>query len=210
VTQDLTSYNGRISYLSGLNNATKYLEIGVSKGTTFFPVDIRFKIAVDPCFRFDPSEHKQEGTHFFPIPSDEFFQKLDDNAPDVQNIFVPKPFAFDIIFIDGLHTFEQSYRDFENSLRYAHDKTLWLIDDTVPSDAYSAIPDMEMAYYKRSQAGGGSFWHGDIYKSPWHGDVYKTIFAIHDYHPECSYCTRIGENTETTVWRTDANDRHPR
>lgn len=34
---DFTSYNGRISYLSGLNNADKYLEIGVWGGEYLFP-----------------------------------------------------------------------------------------------------------------------------------------------------------------------------
>jgi len=53
---DLTSYNGRISFLSGLNNAAKYLEIGVSSGSTFFSVDIPFKVGVDPGFLFEPSD----------------------------------------------------------------------------------------------------------------------------------------------------------
>jgi hypothetical protein len=201
MAQDLTSYNGRIAYLSGLNSAVKYLEIGVAWGTTFFSVDMPFKIAVDPHFNFDPLDHTKNGTHFFQITSDEFFRKLDDDDLAIQDIFIPKPFTFDVIFIDGLHTFEQSYRDFKNSLRYAHNKTLWLIDDTTPCDAYSAIPDQEVSLYKRGQAG--------LDGIHWHGDVYKTVLAIHDYYPEISYCTLMGGNPQTILWKAKASDRKP-
>ena len=108
---------------------------------------------------------------------------------------------FDVIFIDGLHTFEQSLRDFENSLEYAHDHTFWLMDDTVPCDAYSALPDMDMASFKRKRAG--------LKVGPWHGDVYKTIFAIHDKHPEISYCTLVSGNPQTILWRSKGNRRQP-
>jgi len=199
--QDLTSSKGRIAYLSGLNNAAKYLEIGVAGGETFFYVDLPFKVAVDPRFLFDPVDHKKDGTHFFQIPSDEFFRKLDDNDLTIQDIFVQNPFTFDVIFIDGLHTFEQSYRDFKNSLRYAHEKTLWIIDDTVPCDVYSAIPDQEISCRRRAKAG--------LYGTPWHGDVYKTVFAIHDYHPDISYCTSMGGNPQTILWKTSASTRSP-
>jgi hypothetical protein len=196
---DFTSYNGRISYLSGLNGAKTYLEIGVWGGSTFFPVKIPVKVAVDPCFVFNPLEHKKEGTFFLEITSDNFFKKLDrgdlsfiGNDSSVKN-------KFDIIFIDGYHTFEQSLKDFENSLRYSHDKTLWLIDDTVPSDAYSALPDPEISRYKRKLAG--------LKRGDWHGDVYKTIFAIHDNHPDISYCTLMGGNPQTVLWKAPKSER---
>ena len=198
---DFTSYNGRISYLSSLNNATKYLEIGVWGGSTFFPVTIPFKVAVDPCFVFEPLEHKKDGTHFFEITSDEFFKKLDCGNLAFHPAFSTQPIKFDIIFIDGYHTFEQSFNDFKNSLRYSHDKTLWLIDDTVPSDAYSALSNPAISRYKRHQAG--------LDRGDWHGDVYKTIFAIHDYFPEISYCTVMGGNPQTVLWKAQRSTRAP-
>jgi len=199
--KDFTSYNGRISYLSSLNIAKTYLEIGVWSGSTFFPVQIPVKVAVDPCFVFDPLEHKKEGTFFLEITSDNFFKKLDSgDLSFVENDSTEKN-KFDIIFIDGHHTFEQSLKDFENSLRYSHEKTLWLIDDTVPSDAYSALPDPGISRYKRKLAG--------LERGDWHGDVYKTIIAIHDNHPDISYCTLMGGNPQTVLWKAPKSERTP-
>jgi hypothetical protein len=198
---DFTSYNGRISYLSGINNANRYLEIGVWSGSTFFPVQIPIKVAVDPCFVFDPEEHKRDGTYFLEITSDEFFEKLDRGEFSFGAGASSEKIKFDIIFIDGYHTFEQSFKDFENSLRYSHEKTLWLIDDTVPSDAYSALPDPAVSRYKRKLAG--------LERGDWHGDVFKTVFAIHDRYPEISYCTLMGANPQTVLWRAPKSGRAP-
>ena len=198
---DFTSYNGRISYLSGLNNARKYLEIGVWSGSTFFPVKIPIKVAVDPRFVFNPADHKKDGTYFLEITSDEFFLKLDRRELSFDAETSPEKIKFDVIFIDGYHTFEQSFKDFENSLRYSHEKTLWLIDDTVPSDAYSALPDPAVSRYKRKLAG--------LERGDWHGDVFKTIFAIHDRYPEISYCTLMGANPQTVLWRAPKSGRVP-
>ena len=198
---DLTSYNGRISYLSSLNNADKYLEIGVWGGDTFFPIKIPIKVAVDPCFVFNPEERKKNGTYFFQIESDEFFKKLDSGKLNLQNDGLNEKIKFDVIFIDGYHTFEQSYRDFKNSLKYSHERTLWLIDDTVPPDIYSSLPNPIISRYKRKLAG--------LEGGDWMGDVYKTIFAIHDTFPEISYCTLMGGNPQTVLWKTPSNKRKP-
>lgn len=196
---DLKTSNGRISYLGNLNNSKKYLEIGVWGGSTFLQVQVPIKFAVDPCFEFDTNEYIDESTFFFEITSDKFFKKLDSNRKFNEYSFNIEELKFDLIFIDGLHTFEQSLKDFENSLRYSHEKTLWLIDDTVPSDAYSALPNPEMSRYKRKLAG--------LERGDWHGDVYKTIFAIHDHHPEISYCTLMGGNPQTVLWKAPKSER---
>lgn len=198
---DFTSYNGRISYLSSLNHAQRYLEIGVWNGSTFFPVQIPIKVAVDPCFVFNPVEHKKDGSYFLQITSDEFFEKLDRGELSLGADYATEEVKFDVIFIDGYHTFEQSFKDFENSLRYSHERTLWLIDDTIPSDAYSALPDPAVSRYKRKLAG--------LERGDWHGDVFKTVFAIHDRHPEISYCTLMGANPQTVLWRAPKSGRTP-
>lgn len=178
----------RIKRLAAMNNARNYLEIGVFTGTTFVAVELPYKVGVDPCFKFDTKQYEAVGTTFCPVTSDEFFAQL--AAPGkLSGITSANPgeaVTFDIIFIDGLHTFEQSYKDFENSLAYAHDKTIWIIDDTVPSDPYSALPDQARCNAYREQAG--------VNSRAWHGDVFKTVFAIHDRHPEMAYCTPMGGN----------------
>jgi hypothetical protein len=199
--KDLKSYVGRISYLSSLNNANNYLEIGVWGGDTFFPVKIPIKVAVDPSFVFNPEEYKKSGTYFFQIESDEFFKKLDCGEINLKAYGSHEKIKFDIIFIDGYHTFEQSFKDFKNSLQYSHEKTLWLIDDTVPPDIYSSLPNPIISRYKRKLAG--------LAGGDWMGDVYKTIFAIHDNFPEISYCTLMGGNPQTVLWKTPFNKRKP-
>ena len=113
--------------------------------------------------------------------------------------FAANPDAnFDLVFLDGLHTFRQTYTDLINALRTCPDGPI-LIDDTVPSDEVSAIPDQEESRRERSRRG----WSG----SPWHGDVFKVILCVHDAHPELSVRT-IDDgsgNPQSVVWRSDMN-----
>lgn len=186
----------RINSISRLFGFKRYLEIGVQRGDTFFNVDMPHKTAVDPNFQFNIEEHQSQTIRFFPIPSDTFFQDFArerQNSPYREN--GEELFTFDIIFIDGLHTFEQSYRDFINSIQYSHEKTVWILDDTVPSDPWSCIPDMKKSHLYRRMA--------NIADLPWHGDVFKTVFAIHDNHPDFCYATQMNDgNPQTILWKT--------
>lgn len=203
---DLSASVGRIRYLASLRHARKYLEIGVRDGATFFAVPLPLKVGVDPAFTFDPTEQEVSGTRFFPLPSSLFFHKLKKRqvevwGPEKEGETMEDRPRFDIIFIDGLHTFEQSYKDFTDSLEFAHENTLWLFDDTVTCDKYSAIPNEEESLRLRKEAGCPG--------SPWHGDVYKTVMAIHDFHQEYSYCTLMGGNPQTVVWKAERSARNP-
>ena len=172
----------RIKRIARLMQAVSYLEIGVSKGRTFNALDFPRKVAVDPKFRFDTAEYRRAGVDFFETTSDAFFAEKAGSE------------KFDIIFIDGLHVFEQAYRDFCNSLKHAHDRTVWVIDDVVPTHELSALPDRLEARRRRREAG--------INAAAWHGDVYKVMFAIHDFHPDCSFVTTsTGGNPQSIVWR---------
>jgi hypothetical protein len=176
----------RINALAKVLGAQTYLEIGVRSGTTFFEVDIKNKFAVDPKFMFDTNAYAKDGhLHFFAVTSDEFFSLI--GASKHRNLF------FDIIFIDGLHTFEQSFTDFKNSLPFAHDKTVWIVDDTIPSSPYSAMPVMEDAFSLYQRLG--------YKKRPWHGDVFKTMFALHDFYLEYSFCSLL-EKSQSVIWKT--------
>jgi len=181
----------RIKTLAESLNFETYLEIGVNKGRTFFKVEMPEKTAVDPKFLFDASAHSEKGSSYCAVTSDTFFA----------NLTVKQ--KYDIIFLDGLHTFEQTYRDLCNSLLHAHDKTIFLIDDTRPSDVYSAYPQQRKALAYRQKAGGQT--------NQWHGDVYKVVFALHDFHPGLNYRTIIGSgNPQTLVWRSNKGWRSPR
>lgn len=181
----------RINYLAAGLKATKYLEVGVAKGRTFFGVKVEYKVAVDPKFQFDLTQHRSDSIRFFEVVSDRYF---------VEQAGVER---FDIIFLDGLHTFEQTLRDFCNSLSFSHDRTVWVIDDTLPSDVYSTIRDERKALEARKDAGGQGL--------SWHGDVFKTIFAVHDFFPCFSYCTlSTNGNPQTLIWRKPRRDFRPK
>jgi hypothetical protein len=148
-------------------------------------------VAVDPDFLFDFEPKKAPGTELHQVTSDAYFTDIAGGQ------------VFDFMFLDGLHEFEQTFRDFCSSQAHAHSRTVWLIDDTVPSDVYSAWPDNEKAVQLRKKAGGTG--------GAWHGDIFKVVFAIHDFFPTLSYVTiSTGGNSQTLVWKEPRTNFKPR
>jgi hypothetical protein len=185
-----THSSRRVNKLARALTAKTYLEVGVAHGDTFFAVEIASKTAVDPKFRFDPADFAGEGMQFRETASDEFFLAAGQIG------------KFDIVFLDGLHSFEQTFRDFCNALALAHDRTAILIDDTLPLDIYSSLPDQRSAIRFRRGAG--------LKGTPWHGDVYKVVFAIHDFFPMYNFRTITGSgNPQTLVWREPRREFKP-
>lgn len=182
----------RINKLAALNQARTYLEIGVAEGNTFHGVNINHKTAVDPEFLFDVSQYaNQPGQYYYNKKSDDFFQEV---GREISESARDDNFTWDIVYIDGLHTYEQAMADFINSFRYTNDRTIWIFDDTVPTDPWSTIPNMPLCYYFRKLAG--------IACGDWQGDVFKCIFDIHDFYPDFSYATVINAgNPQTIVWK---------
>ena len=70
-----------------------YLEIGCDNDENFSQINIENKIGVDPL---------KGGT--LRMTSDEFFKK--------------NQIRFDIIFLDGMHTYEQTIKDINNSIKF--------------------------------------------------------------------------------------------
>lgn len=108
----------------------KYLEIGCSDNNCFNNVDLPVaqKIGVDPI---------KGGTHR--MTSDVFFKNCTDN--------------FDIIFIDGLHIYEQVQKDIINSLSLLKDDGKIIIHDMIPKK-------WEMECVPRIY----NSWNGDVWK----------------------------------------------
>jgi len=181
----------RLNRLAAALDAQTYLEIGVHTGGTFARVQVVERTAVDPVFPFPVADHEDDVTIFAEMTSDEFFSGL------------PTGKTYDLIFIDGLHTFEQAYRDLCNAIVHSHPATPILMDDTVPSDVYSSLRDPEQAFAFRAAAGpdGGVAWHGD---------TFKVVFAVHDFHLALDYRTIVGSgNPQTLVWRSNTGPRRP-
>jgi hypothetical protein len=187
----LTGSARRINKLARGLDVTHYIEIGVNSGATFHAVEISQRTAVGPSFAFNPADFSSQKTIFAEVPSDKYFQLL---ASDI---------TYDIYFIDGLHTFEQTLRDFNNSVVHSHLRTVWLIDDTHPVDVYSTLTDPKWTMLFRHETGNKGL--------AWHGDVFKLICYIHDFMPSLDYRTIVGSgNGQTLVWRSNANRRVPR
>jgi hypothetical protein len=179
----------RVNHLLEVVGSERYLEIGVDRGDTLLGVQSADKTGVDPHPALDGSD-LPPGVDLQAVSSDVFFSRL------------PHERCFDVIFIDGLHTFEQTYRDLLNSLEHLSVPGFILIDDVWPSDAVSALPDQAEARRQRLALGHTS--------RDWHGDVYKVVIAIHDYHHSLQYRLIKGSgNVQALVWKERRAPRVP-
>lgn len=179
-----TEASGLINMLSlSRNLSDSYLEIGVENGLTLESVRIKCKIGVDPFPQF-LSTVLTFHTKSKVMQSDFFFEN---NTSKYQ-----------IIYLDGLHTFEQTYRDFINSLSATSNDGFIIVDDTVPIDEYSALPDQSAAYEAR-RIGANSM------ETSWHGDVFKLISVISEWNVPFLELATISdlENPKTVMWLHD-------
>jgi hypothetical protein len=173
----------RAERLNGLGRAIgarRYLEIGVEDGTTFRAVEVPVKVGVDPRLRFDPATVVTADVHLHAIGSDAFFAGPAAAYP-----------AFDLIYLDGLHTFGQTLRDLVASLSWAHRGTVWVIDDTCPASPTAALPSLAEALREERRLG--------LRSGGWTGDVFKVVCAVHDLFPQLDWRT-FPNHGQTVLW----------
>jgi len=184
----------RINALLRLTENKNYLEIGVERGLTFAGVVAELKYAVDPKFRFELKEFNNGVSRYFETTSDEFFATLQ-----------KEQILFDVIFLDGLHEFSQTYRDLVNSLNHLAPGGYILVDDVYPNDEFSFNPNQEQAYQQRAL----SVAPAPLEDYSWHGDIFKVMAIVHDYHQRLSYRTFFnkGSNPQSVIWREYSGDR---
>lgn len=117
-----------------------YLEIGVRHGASL-SLARRLATGVDPQPEVAnlPAQHR-----IVPLSSDDFFASA--GAKDV----IPPP---SLVFIDGLHTFEQTLRDFMHVERIADPEGAVVIDDVLPNHPIQA-----------SRVRQSAVWTGDVWK----------------------------------------------
>ncbi len=122
-----------IDYLIKKNNYLNYLEIGCDDDQLFSKVKIKNKIGVDPV----------SGGNVRKNSDDFFFENKD---------------KFDLVFIDGLHIYEQVKKDIINSLKCLNENGIILVHDCMPDSlSKQAVPR---------------------YKMKWNGDVWKAIVDL--------------------------------
>ena len=168
-----------------LFDAPSYLEIGVFDGTTFNAVKAPRKIAVDSKFSCDLEAARAavagQDVHFHECPSDDYFARIVGSE------------LFDVIFIDGLHTFDQTLRDLLNAIGHLREGGVIVIDDVIPPSYAASLPSLEENIAFREARG--------IKQIDWMGDVFRLIFFLRDYMPGFSFATLIENHGETVLWR---------
>ena len=82
------------------------------------------------------------------MTSDEFFEQNDEN--------------FDLIFLDGLHTYEQTIKDIDNSLKFLNNHGVVIIHDCLPKKIWNQIVPRIYGH-----------WNGDVWKAIVHARTYE-------------------------------------
>jgi hypothetical protein len=179
--------------LLALFEAPRYLEIGVSRGGTFHAVRAAEKVAVDPRFVFDVAEAQRLNptARYFQVTSDRYFGQIVD--PDER---------FDLVYLDGLHTAEQTLRDLLNALEFLKPDGIVVIDDVKPVTALAAIPDR--ATFARVR----QYLHSPA--KAWMGDVYKVVWFIETFLQQLSWRTVAENHGQAVVWRRRRSEVRPR
>lgn len=109
------------------NNYKKYLEIGTQYGNCFTQIDLprSSKYCVDLYKNFDDLDEE--------ISSDDFFKKCEE--------------TYDIIFIDGDHSYEQSLKDVLNALEVLNEGGVIVCHDCYPENIQETALDCKGTVY---------------------------------------------------------------
>lgn len=120
------------------------------------------KIAVAPCFNISTStkfkrffRNHNYNAKYYEITSDDFFALKDRQK------------TFGVIFVDGLHTFQQAKKDVENALQCLSNGGVLVMHDCNPPSKTAAVPAES---WEQSRSMKLPDWNRD-----WCGDVWKTI-----------------------------------
>lgn len=118
-----------IDYLIKKYDYKDYLEIGCDRDQLFSRIKLKNKIGVDPYSGGNVRK-----------TSDDFF--LENNK------------TFDLVFIDGLHTYAQVKKDILNSVKFLNTNGIILVHDCLPDTmSKQAVPRYKMQ------------WNGDVWKA---------------------------------------------
>jgi len=160
-----------------------YLEIGVSQGITFDAVRARRKVAVDPAFQFDVAvaAAQNPNAEYHPVTSDRFFGGI-----------VAADERFELIYLDGLHTLEQTLRDFTNALHFLRPGGVIVVDDVYPNSYVASLRSISEFRAMRKAL--------KIAAKSWMGDTYRLVYFIDSFHQQLTFRT-VGDNHgQLVVW----------
>lgn len=136
-----------------------YLEIGVQNPeNNYLKIPCEYKCGVDPdpLARWNPVQGWINHSKF---QNEAYFKKFNDPSLMVMTsdeFFEQNGFEFDLIFIDGDHTGEQTYKDIVNASRCLSKEGLIVVHDVLPANEKATqIPRVVKQ------------WNGTSYKGFW-------------------------------------------
>ncbi len=134
-----------------------YLEIGVESGATLaLAQTAQIAVGVDPADV--PVKHAlPKSARLFREESDQFFR---DHTRE--SVFGAHP--VDLVFIDGMHRFENALSDFLHAERWASSASTIVFHDCVPLVARTAARERQSNF--------------------WVGDTWKVVLALAQYRPD--------------------------
>ena len=138
----------------------KYLEIGCDNNVCFNSIPVVDKIGVDP----DRGGNIKD-------TSDNFFKNNKKN--------------FDVIFIDGLHVYEQARKDILNSLKFLNDGGIFILHDCLPLKIWNQIVPQIYGH--------------------WNGDVWKAIVETRTMKDVDTYTCKADHGLGIILKRTNKN-----
>lgn len=165
-----------LNHLADKYKLKRYLEIGLQNtAQNFDKIQCEYKVSVDP----DPNAHAT-----FCMTSDEFFNI------GFERLYVNSDFEtkFDLIFSDGLHSWEQCQKDFCNAMDVLSLDGWLAIHDTSPADE-------SLTRFPRDK------------KGSWNGSTYK--FAAKLKSIGCDIVTVDEDHGVTLVKKTDIRPHAP-
>ncbi len=162
-----------------------YLEVGVNVGVLFLHVRAARKIGVDPVQRIP--RWKRLGH-----PNTALRGELVAKTSDEYFASIEAAEAFDVVFVDGLHTYEQSLRDVENALGHLSPEGVVLVHDCNPANAIAGGPDPD--------ATGDAGWNGEAWKTIVHLRATRADLDVHVLDTDFGVgVVRRGENRSGLV-----------
>ena len=143
-----------------------YLEVGVAQGVTFHAVQAASKVA---------------NCTYYEMTSDIYFSNAKDPAD-----------KFDVVFLDGLHVFDQTLKDLLSATACLNPRGVIIIDDVIPASHAASIADPErFLAFQRARSDPDQTWMGE---------VYRMAFFVAAYMPFFRYATVQENHGQMVLW----------
>ena len=148
----------------------QYLEIGVRNGETFFSIRAKKKYGIDPNYFF--SKRFLFKSLFKTYNWSYKMFKEESNTFFIQRASQMRNFRISVAFIDGLHTYEQSFNDAINCLRWLEPNGIIIFHDSNPQSEEAASPQLPSTPIN---------WNGDVWKTIKHFRELSEYFECYTF-----------------------------